>query len=109
MKVLFLARRIIMASKKVIEQKQKVVSEIIDRIKNSSTVIFFNYHGLSVTEITELRNKLNRIGSDIKVYKNTLTKRALSDLKIDLGNDLNGPNAIAFSNEIVEPIKILTD
>ena len=98
-----------MASKKVIEQKKKVVSEIIDRIKNSSTVIFFNYHGLSATEITELRNKLNRIGSDIKVYKNTLTKRALSDLKIDLGNDLNGPNAIAFSNEIVEPIKILTD
>ncbi len=46
-------------------------------------------------------------GSEVKVYKNTLVKRALDDMKIDLSEFLEGPNAIVFGKELLEPIKVL--
>lgn len=98
-----------MANVKKREHKQKVVFEIAEFVKNSASIVFFDYRGLSVTEITELRNQLNQINSKVKVYKNTLMTRALNELEIDLGDTLVGPNAVAFSNDIVEPLKILTD
>ena len=55
----------------------------------------------------ELRRDLKNIGSEVKVYKNTLVKRALDDMKIDLSEFLEGPNAIVFGKELLEPIKVL--
>ncbi len=97
-----------MANQKVLDKKQIIVSEITDKIKESSSVVFFDYRGLSVAEVSELRNRLNKIGSDIKVYKNTLTKRALENLNLDIDDNLIGPNAMAFSKDVVEPLKIIT-
>ena len=54
-----------------------------------------------------LRRDLKNIGSEVKVYKNTLVKRALDDMKIDLSEFLEGPNAIVFGKELLEPIKVL--
>jgi len=65
-----------MASEKILEAKKQVVSEIIDKIKNSESVILFQYQGLAVAELTELRSKLKEVNADIKVYKNTLLKLA---------------------------------
>ena len=66
-----------MANAKIIEQKAAVVSEIKDKFENAKSVVLFDYRGLSVGEVTELRRKLRESGADYKVYKNTLTKRAL--------------------------------
>lgn len=98
-----------MASSKILDTKKIVVSEITDRIKDSASVIFFDYRGLTVLEVTELRNKLNKVGSDVKIYKNSLTKRALDDLKLSVDNSLAGPNAMAFSKDMIEPVKIITN
>jgi len=98
-----------MASPKILEQKKSVVSEISDKIKNSSSVVFFDYRGLSVEEITELRRKLRESSSDLKIYKNTLTKIATDGLNINVDEYLVGPSAIAFSEDIIAPIKILTE
>ena len=65
-----------MASEKILEAKKQVVSEIVDKIKNSESVILFQYQGLTVAELTELRSKLKEVNADIKVYKNTLLKLA---------------------------------
>ena len=59
--------------------------------------------------MTELRRGLKATGSDVKVYKNTLTKRALDTLNINLGEHLNGPKALAFGTDAVAPIKVLSD
>ena len=48
-----------MANAKVIEQKAAVVSEIKDRFENAKSVVLFDYRGLSVSEVTELRRKFN--------------------------------------------------
>lgn len=98
-----------MANKKILEIKKSVVNEIADKTKESASVVLFEYHGLSVAEVTELRKKLRGIDADLKVYKNTLMKLALDGLNINLDEHLNGPKAIVFGKDAVAPIKILSD
>lgn len=98
-----------MASSKILEQKKSIVNEILEKIKSSESVILFQYQGLTVAEISELRNKLREVSSGVKVYKNTLLKRALDELKIDLTGFLEGPNAILFGENLLEPIKVISD
>ena len=98
-----------MASEKVLETKKQTVSEIKEKVSDASSVIFFDYRGLTVAETTELRSKLRASNSDVKIYKNTLVKKALDELKFNMDEVLKGPNAISLSKDIVEPIKILAN
>ena len=98
-----------MANAKIIEQKAGVVSEIKERFENAKSVVAFDYRGLSVAEVTELRRKLREAGADYKVYKNTLTKRALDELNIDMNEYLAGPSAIAFGTDELSIVKIIND
>lgn len=98
-----------MASKKILEAKAAVVSEISDKIKASESVIIFSYQGLTVAEFTELRRNLKDANGEVKIYKNTLVKRALNDLSINIEDSfLEGPNAIVFGESLLEPIKVLS-
>ena len=98
-----------MANAKIIEQKAGVVSEIKEKFENAKSVVAFDYRGLSVAEVTELRRKLREAGADYKVYKNTLTKRALDELNIDMNDYLAGPSAIAFGTDELSIVKIIND
>lgn len=94
-----------------IELKKQVVAEIADKFRASKSTIIVDYRGLNVAEVTELRKQLREAGIEFKVYKNTLTRRALAEVGLEgLDEVLTGPNAIAFSNEdVVAPAKILND
>ena len=98
-----------MANAKIIEQKAAVVSEIKDKFENAKSVVLFDYRGLSVGEVTELRRKLRENGADYKVYKNTLTKRALDELNIDMNEYLAGPSAVSFGTDELSIVKVLND
>lgn len=98
-----------MANQKILDQKQVVIDEITENVKNSSTFIFLENNGLTVAETMELRRKLKENNSELKVYKNTLVARALSSLNIDLSDELNGPKVIAYGSDIVEPIKVVAN
>mgnify|MGYP004663783277 CR=1 FL=1 len=98
-----------MANAKIIEQKATVVSEIKEKFENAKSVVMFDYRGLSVAEVTELRRKLRENGADYKVYKNTLTKRALDELNINMDEYLAGPSAITFGTDELSIVKILDD
>ena len=98
-----------MASKKILEAKAAVVSEISDKVKASESVIVFSYQGLTVAEFTELRRNLKDANGEVKIYKNTLVRRALNDLSIGMDDSfLEGPNAIVFGETLLEPIKVLS-
>ena len=97
-----------MANVKILEHKQEIINEISSKVKDSASIVLFEYQGLTVSETNELRRKLRETGSDFKVYKNTLTMRALNDLKIDLGF-LEGAKAMAYGSDAVAPIKVLSD
>ena len=98
-----------MASSKILEQKKQVVNEIVDKLKNSESVIVFQYQGMTVEELSDLRRQLREVESDVKVYKNTLLKRAADELKINLDDFLEGPNAILFGKTLLEPIKVISE
>lgn len=98
-----------MANAKIIEQKKAVVSEIKDKFANAKSVVLFDARGLKVSEVNELRRSLRESGSDYKVYKNTLTKRAIEDTGLDLASYLEGPTAISFSTDELAPVKILSE
>ena len=98
-----------MASTKILNAKKEIVAEITDKIKNSESVILFQYQGLTVDELSELRKSLREVNSEVKVYKNTLLKRALDDLNISLDGFLEGPNAILFGENLLEPIKVVSE
>lgn len=64
---------------------------------------------MTVEELSDLRRQLREVESDVKVYKNTLLKRAADELKINLDDFLEGPNAILFGKTLLEPIKIISE
>ena len=98
-----------MASAKNLEMKKDIVSEIENSINNSESVILFQYQGLTVSDLKDLRQQLKGTDATVKVYKNTLLKRALDELNYDFDGFLEGPNAILFGKNLLEPIKVLAD
>lgn len=98
-----------MASAKILENKKAIVNEIKDNIQNSESVVIFTYQGLTVSDLSELRRELKKTDSEVKVYKNTLFKRAVDDLEINLDGFLEGPNAILFGKDLLEPIKVISN
>ena len=98
-----------MANAKILEQKAAVISEIKNKFENAKSVVLFDYRGLSVAEVTDLRRKLRDNGADYKVYKNTLTKRALDELNIDMNEYLEGPSAVSFGTDELSIVKVLSD
>ena len=100
-----------MANQKIIERKSQTVSEIADKIKNSSSVVFFEYRGLTVGETNALRKILKETNSEYKVYKNTLVTLAANELGLgDLVQYLEGPVSIAFGYEdATAPARVLNN
>ncbi len=92
----------------VLLQKQDLVSEIREKFDNSASAVVVEYRGLSVAQVTQLRRDLLSEGVDLKVYKNTMTRRAIEGKGYDeLLESLKGPNAIAFSSDAVAPARVL--
>lgn len=94
-----------------LEKKQQVVKEIEQKLSEAKLVVFTDYRGLSVKEMTDLRNQLRAPGVEFKVLKNTMTEFALQNLGYDeLIEHIVGPNAVLFSNEDpVAPAKAIFD
>jgi large subunit ribosomal protein L10 len=98
-----------MANATILAKKQEVIDEIKSKINDSKGIVLFDYRGITDAEAKELRRSLRNSGADYKVYKNTLMARALNDLNIDLADNLTGPSALAYSEDQIAPIKVLTD
>lgn len=96
-----------MASKTNLELKKEIVKEITNKIDDSEAVILFTYQGLKVSDLSKLRISLRETSSEVKIYKNTLVKRALDKKDINLDEYLEGPNAILFGKSLLESIKAL--
>lgn len=96
---------------KALDMKKKQVAEIADRLQASKSTVLTDYRGLTVSQMNELRKQLREAGVEYKVYKNTLMRRAASQVELaDLEEYLNGPTAVAFSNEdVVAPAKIINN
>ena len=89
------------------EDKERVVAELVERLRTSETLIVADYRGLSMTEIDGLRGELLKHGARFSVVKNTLTRRAAEAAGADaLLTLLEGPTAIAFLEADGDPIAV---
>ena len=95
-------------NKQVLEAKQSVVKEIVEKAKASTTIVVAEYRGLSVAQLQELRRALRKEDAELCVYKNSLVERASEELGYELKDVLSGPNAIVFSKEVSNGAKVLT-
>lgn len=96
-----------MANTKIVDQKKEVVKQIEEKLNAAKLVVFTDYRGLTVDEMSDLRNRLRVPGVEYKVLKNTMTEFALKNTgHEDIIADITGPNAVLFSNEDpVGPVK----
>jgi large subunit ribosomal protein L10 len=87
--------------------KERVVAELVDRLRSTETLIVADYRGLSVTEINDLRGQLLEHGARFTVVKNTLTRRAAEEAGAEaLLALLDGPTAIAFLESDGDPVAV---
>ena len=100
-----------MPSKSILEQKQAIVADLAEKIKNSPAGVVVNYQGITVEDDTKMRKALREAGVDYMVMKNSLTGRACDEVGMsDMKQYLTGMTAIAIaSDNAVAPAKVLKE
>jgi large subunit ribosomal protein L10 len=94
------------------QEKERVVAEIVERLRTSETLLVADYRGLTHAELDQVRTELLKLGARFAVVKNTLTRRAAAAAGIEtLEEFLTGPTAIAFvvEGDAVGVAKVLAD
>ena len=94
------------------QEKERVVADLVERLRASDTLIVADYRGLTMPEIDGVRTEVLKHGARFTVVKNTLTKRAAEEAGVpELVEFLDGPTAIAFvgDGDMVGVAKALND
>lgn len=83
-----------------LEDKRAIVASVNAVASEALSAVVADYRGLTVSELTELRQKARATGVYLKVVRNTLAKRAVAGTEYACLNDaLVGPTILAFSND----------
>ena len=89
------------------KQKEIVVNELSQIFSNSGVVLVAHYSGLTVSDMSELRNRMRNADSGVKVAKNRLSKIALEGKpNSGLVNFLQGQTVLLFSEDPVAAAKV---
>ena len=90
-------------------EKKQVVEEVRQELERANVAIVTRYRGLTVEAMTQLRRDMRAAGSQYRVVKNSLARRASQGTSFEgLGDFLTGPTGIATSVDPVAPAKVLT-
>lgn len=94
---------------KIQQEKVDAVDALKEQFQQVQDYIFTDYRGMSVDQITNLRNTLRENGAMYRVIKNRFARLALDQLGMpDVGDQLIGPTAIVLAESESGPIaKIL--
>lgn len=89
-------------------EKEKLVTELSEKLKGASALYYTDFSGLSVKRMTELRRRLRRAGVEYVVIKNTLAVRAVNESGLT-SERLAGPTGIVVGADPVAAAKVITD
>ena len=91
-------------------EKEAVVAELTELFRNADAIYLTEYRGLTVPQISTLREKLGR-DTSYSVAKNTLARIAAKEAGIEgLDELLAGPTAVTFvKGDFIEAAKPLRD
>lgn len=83
-----------------LDEKKAVVAEVADVASSAHSAVAADYRGLTVYEMTDLRQKARAQNVYLKVVKNTLARRAVEGTEFEcMSEGLTGPLMLAFSTE----------
>ena len=99
-----------MPNAKVLESKKAVVEALAGKIKESSSVVFVDYKGITVAQDAALRKQFRDAGVEYSVVKNTLTRFAAKENGYDFDEVLNGTTAMASTTgDPIAPARIVCE
>lgn len=91
-------------------QKEELVTSLSEVFKSTSVVVVAHYSGLTVAQMSKLRQQMKASGATVKVAKNRLAKIALEGSDVaHVGSLLKGPTIIAYSSDPVAAPKAAVD
>ena len=88
------------------EEKTQLLAELNELFNTAETIVVSHYKGLTVEEVSQLRDNIRKVGAGFRVTKNRITRLALKGTKFESLSDLFvGPTAIAFANDPISACK----
>lgn len=96
--------------KATLNKKIEDVNAIASKFEESVISIVVDAKGLTVTEVSELRNNLYNVGCELKVVKNNILRRAADKIGYEnIQESFVGPSAVAFSKDAGSAAKVIFD
>ena len=92
------------------EQKAQLLSIMDEEFRNADLMVVTHYSGMTVAEMSELRNAVRKLGAKFRVTKNRITRLALKETQHDqLADLMTGPTAVSFSKDPVAAAKAVVE
>ncbi|HQB84924.1 MAG: 50S ribosomal protein L10 [Parcubacteria group bacterium ADurb.Bin247] len=90
------------------EKKQEIVKDLDEKIKKQKAMIFVNFKGLKMDEISKLRSELRKSDAGFTVFKKTLMNIAFKNNQIDVdAKELKEEVGVVFGfSDPISPAKI---
>lgn len=91
-------------------QKEDIVNELTEQIKASKAIVFADYRGVKTNDINELKSRLKKEGTNLRVIKKKLVEISLKNAQIEVDvKSLEGQLAVTISdNDEIAPARILS-
>ncbi len=89
------------------KEKEEILNRLETDLKERA-VVLVDYQGLTVAEVTDLRDQLFEKGYRMLVVKNTLLGKALKDASLEVSDELmNQPLAVVVAQDEVAVSKLV--
>lgn len=92
------------------EEKTQLLNELNELFSGAEIVVVSHYKGLTVKEVSDLRENVRKAGAGFRVTKNRIARLALKGTKFEnIAELFSGPTAIAFANDPISACKVCVE
>jgi len=91
-------------------EKEAVITDVTSLAAKAQTLVIAEYRGITVADMTKLRNTARSSGVSLSVLKNTLARRAVAGSSFEVVSDqMTGPLIYGFSEDAVAAAKVVAE
>ncbi len=91
-------------------EKEAVITDVTSLAAKAQTLVIAEYRGITVADMTKLRNTARSSGVSLSVLKNTLARRAVAGSTFEVVSDqMTGPLIYGFSEDAVAAAKVVAE
>ena len=91
-------------------EKEAVITDVTTLAAQAQTLVMAEYRGITVADMTKLRNTARSQGVTLSVLRTTLARRAVAGRAFEIvGDQMTGPLIYGFSEDAVAAAKVVAD